>query len=174
MKTCRHTAPSGEQCGLPEWNTNTSVCQFHSLGNVTANETKRFLLYLEQIKDREIIDLSNVNFEKFNFSTLPKLFLGSRSIYFDYSTFTKCDFKTIIFKRDVSFFNSTFMDTRFQHIEFRGITVNFVGARFDGNTIPFDHCAFAPSESVRFGHCKFSSMVFCLIFPSLAPRNSTP
>lgn len=157
LNTCRHTDPLGGQCGLPEWNSNTSVCQFHILGNVTPNETERLLIYLEQIKDREIIDLSDVNFEKFNFSSLPKSFFGSRPIYFDYSKFKKCVFESIILKRDISFFNSTFDDTKFRNTEFRGNTINFVGARFDGNTIPFGNCVFHLAESVRFGQSKFSS-----------------
>lgn len=157
MNACKHIDPLGAECRLIESRLGSNKCLFHTLGEITSNEKDKLIMYLEGIKDRKIIDLSNVTFRKFIFSNLPNKFFASKSIYFDYSTFTKCDFETIIFRNDISFFNSTFVDTRFRNMEFRGKTVNFVGARFEGSTIPFGQCNFDTEEEVRFGQSKFSS-----------------
>ncbi|MCB2230228.1 pentapeptide repeat-containing protein [bacterium] len=153
--TCEQKLADSSPCGRPEYHPDGGKCRLHAMGVVAAGDTHALLEYISDHADREVIDLSGLEFREVEFGEDFENAIVSHghSLFSDNAIFDTCQFKRIGFINRVEFSDCTFDNTSFVNCAFGG-DAHFGGSSFHYEAPPFSLCTFG-GKGTFFNFSKF-------------------
>ncbi len=156
-RACGHQLADGTKCQIE---TEESHCELH-LMKVHRKEVSHPKLIRDFVLSvaGDSIDLTGFHF-KTTFDTA--IFPENKTVVFDDSTFSDCQFWNIELQCSLSFVGCVFNGTTFENLSTSSIggrceKLDFSSARFRGDKVPFIFCGLRAQETVSFESATFES-----------------